>query len=471
MSKRAFGLGARARGVFFVVDLMMLDGTAVAQAQSQSAPLSSARKLSPESPGKDDGFGIAVELENGLAAVGAADAEREGNFAAGYVTVFRRSAQGDWQRGERLDAGAQVGEQAFFGAAFDLARDARGETLVVGASGEGNGKGAVYVFERKGTESVMTRKQRIVPESPEEFEAFGYAIELQGNTLVVGAPGNSDTQPESGACYVYGRDNADAPWSLVQRFKAPQPELVGDFCASVALQGDLLVVGAPLHEGGDRNQTDKGAVFIYRRGANQQWTLVTEIGANPSQIQERFGRSVLVVDDQIVVGATRSIGRRNERPVANAGALYFFDLNGQRATQTQKFQLSPSPTDTYFGFDLAGSDGRIVVGTSRRRDRTALEGRAYVMQKDPQSGEWAVSTTLVADASNDTDDLGFGTSVAMDQNTVLVGAPYGLVQANPLPREAGYVAHFELEPLTAPLLPFGALVLFGGGLVVLRRRA
>lgn len=235
----------------------------------------------------DDEFGAAISLSGETLAVGAPGESSDargvnpdplGNTASdsGAVYVFERSG-GSYRETAFLKA-SNAGADDEFGGCLAL----EGDTLAVGAVGEatagGDGtesnelapeSGAVYVFERAG--GVWSQVSYLKPTNPAEDYYFGAALALSGETLVVGALGDS-AQTRAGAVYVYRR--GDDGFGLVERMTAPLDQFDDRYGASVAITPTLLAVGAYGEGsdspgiGGDPTNNDTpgaGAVFLYAR--------------------------------------------------------------------------------------------------------------------------------------------------------------------------------------------------------------
>jgi hypothetical protein len=149
-----------------------------------------------------------------------------------------------------------------FGAA--LAID--GTTVVAGAPGtdpevSGSSTGAVYVFTLSA--ATLTLDQTLAASDASDFDAFGSALALSGDTLAIGAPGadpDQGTGNGTGAVYIFSR--AGGSWTEQTKLAST---LLGDgdsFGASVALAGDTLLVGA---SGDDARGNEAGAIYLFQR--------------------------------------------------------------------------------------------------------------------------------------------------------------------------------------------------------------
>ena len=242
------------------------------------------------SPAANDRFGGAVALSNdgNTLAVGAPGR----NADAGSAYVFVRSGTSWTEEDNRTASNAGAGDE--FGASVALSND--GNTLAVGAPFEdssvtginqpsnelASNSGAAYVFVR----SVASWNQEafVKASNTGAQDNFGRAVVLSndGNTLAVGAPGQDDTAPGSGAAYVFVR--SVATWDQEAFVKASNPDAQDAFGHSLALSGDgsTLAVGAYREAsnatviGGDQSNNsapDSGAVYVFLRSGttwNQQ---------------------------------------------------------------------------------------------------------------------------------------------------------------------------------------------------------
>lgn len=229
-------------------------------------------------------FGAAVALHDDVAVVGAPFHDAAGP-AAGAVFV-QRLVDGTWQP-EALLTVAQPTPTAFVG--HTLAFD--GSTLVTGATGPGDG--GVYVFHREVVDGrpAWTQEARLLPDAP--AADYGFCVDVDGDTLVVG------TFESLGRVFVYERDGGRWQQSDVLQ---PDDLLPGDaFGSALALCGDVLVVGAP------RSHVDAGPgrVFVFRR-VDGAWTGSGMLASDVPPLHGGFGYALALDDARCVVGAYES---------------------------------------------------------------------------------------------------------------------------------------------------------------------
>ncbi|MGB0534872.1 MAG: FG-GAP repeat protein, partial [Acholeplasmataceae bacterium] len=150
------------------------------------------------------------------------------------------------------------------GAAFDflgtsIAID--GTTLVVGAhtdddNNESN-SGSVYVYDLTKISGDDGFETKITASDGAAGDFFGWSVEIDGTTLVVGAYGDDDNGSSSGSVYVYDLSKTSGDDGFQTKI-TPSDGAAGDlFGQSVTIDGTTLVVGAYQD---DDNGSNSGSV-------------------------------------------------------------------------------------------------------------------------------------------------------------------------------------------------------------------
>lgn len=275
-----------------------------------------------------------------------------------------------------------------------------GDTIVVGAYDEDssatgvNGNeadnsaedsGAAYVFVRSG--NVWSQQAYLKASNTDICDWFGYLVAIDGDTIVVGAlwedssatgvNGNEsdNSADESGAVYVFTRSGT--VWSQQAYLKASNTDMYDSFGSSIAIDGDTIVVGASAESssatGINGNEADNsasysGAAYVFTRSGNV-WSQQAYLKASNTEVDDQFGSSVSISADTIVVGAVEessdAIGINGSEANNNApgsGAAYVFTRSG--TTWSQQAYLKASNTDAadWFGYSVAIDSDTIVVG-------------------------------------------------------------------------------------------------------------
>lgn len=368
-----------------------------------------------------DHFGIAVDISGDTIVVGASG-EASGVFGhpennaaeyAGAVYVFVRSA-GRWSQQAYLKAGnLAAGDQ--FG--NKLALD--GDTLVVGASKSSGepGKtpltssGSVYVFIRRNL--AWTQLALLKAANLGANDQFGAAVDISGNTIVVGAPfedsgfasnARDNSAEDAGAVYVFA--NNGQKWEQQAYLKAAQPGAGDQFGYAVAISSDAILVGAPNEASKDGNPDNNdlpfsGAAYVFTRAASG-WSQQAILKASNPGTKDYFGDSVALQADRILVGADLedSAARGLDGDQANAsadqaGAVYLFTRSAGAWSQQHYVKASDTRAGDAFGTSLAISQDLFLVGAFTESssltginaspdDNYALQsGAAYVFSLPP----------------------------------------------------------------------------------------
>jgi len=271
-------------------------------------------------------------------------------------------------------------------------------------------------------------------------EAFGFSVAISGNTAVVGAFAyNSYT----GRAYVFEYDETSNTFVQLAQLTASDAATDDSFGKSVAVDGDLIVIGAPQN---DDNGSNSGSAYVFKKPLSG-WTDVnetTKIIASDATAGYYFGTSVAISGDTVVVGAFGN----DSGGLYNSGAAYIFvkpPPNTTTATETAKITASDTANDDYFGSSVAISGDVIAVGSYLDDYNLSIinSGSVYVFEK-PLSGWITTTETAKLTASDATSDDNFGTSVAIDGDAIVIGALYDDVNLN---SNAGSTYVFE-KPLS-----------------------
>ena len=179
-----------------------------------------------------------------------------------------------------------------------------GNVVVTSATGQG---GAAYVFVKppSGWQN-MTQTARLTALGEIPTDIFGSSVAISGNVIVVGAPGTNQNQ---GAAYVFAKP-AGGWKDMTETAKLVASDGVpGDsFGERVAVSGSTAVVAAP--EATVGGNTLQGAAYVYAK-TTQEWSdsagrTYTEAGkltASDGTEVSFFGTGVAVSGDTVAVGA------------------------------------------------------------------------------------------------------------------------------------------------------------------------
>ncbi|MCP3995921.1 MAG: DUF11 domain-containing protein, partial [bacterium] len=236
--------------------------------------------------------------------------------------------------------------------------------------------------------------------------ALGNAVAISGDTLVSGADFGEGVVAGSGAVFVFERDGQN--WTQVQKLFADDGSFADIFGRSVAIDGDVIVVGASLDRLGSSSSTETGSAYVFAR-SGQSWFQQQKLIADDGAQNDNFGYAVAVEDETIVVTA-------HSDDVA-AGSAYVFVWDGTTWLQEQKLVALDREAQDVFGFSVDIDAGTIVIGAPRDDERDTWAGAAYVFT--PGGEGWVQAQKLFASDGGVED--GFGSAVDLNGNTLIVG--------------------------------------------------
>ncbi len=314
-----------------------------------------------------------------------------------------------------------------------------GDTLVVAAKGEDSASpgidgdqtddsnpnaGAVYVFVREA--GAWTQQAYIKPDVVSSFDSFGLSVALHADTLVVGAPSFGGGLPGTGIVYVFERTGTT--WAQTGTIE-PANEALDGFGGTVALEGHTLVVGAPFDDsdadGVDGDPTgggapNAGAAYVFER-VDGVWVEQAYLKAFPSVEDAYFGSAVDVDGDAVVVGADF------ENLVSGAVYTYRRDDAGTPGDRSddgwlaeQRLTEPPGGTGNpgSFGYSVAVDDDTLLVGAPCIDYN--FGGDAYLYRHTGQG--WSYDRRLVPPVSvGGLIGYAAGVGVALDQDVAVVG--------------------------------------------------
>jgi len=300
----------------------------------------------------------------------------------------------------------------------------------------------------------ITNPQYVIPSwfrlGPEIF--FGATLDAASSRVAVGAPGYVDDPLFSFLPTYFGavslfEQGAHGYWRQTIYKLGPVGDEDDAFGGSVALEGDVLIVGAPLEDSRsqgvdgdlfDNSLEDSGAAFVYERVNGSQWEKTAYLKASNPDAQDFFGARVATNGTYIAVSAPGEDGfgtgvqtgltaDQLDNSASSAGAVYLYQKTNGGWEQTAYIKASNTNAGDRFGTDIALSENALVVGA---------EGEDSLDPGDPldNSLDW-VGAAYVFNLSSDpvqeiayvkppnagTSEL-FGGAVAIHSDTLVVGA-------------------------------------------------
>ncbi|HND20012.1 MAG TPA: FG-GAP repeat protein, partial [Acidobacteriota bacterium] len=357
--------------------------------------------LTPSDTSTPADFGIDVTIYGNTIAVGA--------FlqGPGRVYIFNRTGT-TWSETQIL-TNPDLEPGAWFG--YSVAMNV--DTLAVGsewsAGPNNNDQGAAFIYVRSG--GVWTLQQKLVASDGASGDNLGYEIDIWGDYVVVGAPKNASITSQSGAAYVFVRTGTT--WNQQAKLIDPQGNGADLFGVCVSINGDTIAVGS--NEGdsatGQVENTGSAVVFV-RTGST--WTVQQRfIPPSGSVVPLGFGIGVCVYGNRLVIGSPSEI----VGSFTDHGACYVYSRSGSAWTLDSRLIPADGETLSLFGESIAMQGETLVIGSIG--DTIGAQqgyGSAYVYS----TCDWMQQAKNINADGAASDNL--GSSIAVSGSTVIVGA-------------------------------------------------
>ena len=290
-----------------------------------------------------------------------------------------------------------------------------GALAVVGARRDddaGVDSGAAFVFEWNGASWSQVKK--LLASDGAAGDQFGYSVAVDGDVIVVGAVDDDTVAVDAGSAYIFERD-LGGPDNWGERKKISGTLAGSSMGWTVIVKDDLAVVGAV-------DQTPGGAAYLLRRnlGGANNWGLVKMLTASDADDGDRFTRSAAISGDTLLIAADG-----NDDAGSSSGSAYVFERNlGGPDNWGERKKLTASDPDPVDHFGIAvGLVGDTAVIAAHMDDEAALNaGAVYVHERDEGGADnWGeVVKLMTSDAG--VADL-FGRSLGFCGDTFVAGAP------------------------------------------------
>ena len=327
-------------------------------------------------------------------------------FVAASLLAARPALAQQTELAKLVASDSNPGGQFGIGVAID------GDMAIVGSSHSSTGgvlAGAAYVFVRVG--GAWVEHQKLVASDGAMGDIFGWSVAMLGDVAIVGAPHNDQGGlAAAGAAYVFVRTGGT--WVEQQKLVASDSAAGDEFGRSISLSGDAIIIGTPYddHAGGVR----AGSAYVYTRTGGT-WVEQQKLVASDAAGGGQFGWSVSISGDAIVLGALHD----DHAGGLDAGSAYVFVRTGMTWVEQQKLVASDAAAGDFFGTSVSVSGDTAVIGSFLDDHAGGLQaGSSYVFVWTGTS--WVEHQKLVAS------DAGvaqwFGSSVSMSVDTIVCGS-------------------------------------------------
>jgi len=246
---------------------------------------------------------------------------------------------------------------------FGLSVSIDGDYAIIGAYHSNTG--SAYIFKRTG--KTWTEEQKLTASDGTAGDSFGLAVSIEGNYAIVGAYHDDSL---TGSAYVFKR--SDSSWVQEDKLTASDGATGDQFGSSVSINGDYVIIGA---YGDDSNGIDAGSAYIFKRtGTN--WNEEDKLLASDSSSQDKFGISVSIDEDYVIIGAYGDGDNGG-----HAGSAYIFKRTGTTWTQQNKLLASDGAPSDYFGRPVSINGDYAIIGAYGNDDNGDESGSAYIFKK------------------------------------------------------------------------------------------
>ncbi len=331
-----------------------------------------------------DNFGLAVSLNGDHAIIGAPDDDANGEDS-GSAYIFKKQGA-TWGEQQKLVPGdGEAGDH--FGSSLSIS----GDYAIVGAPREtttGYNSGAAYIFKREN--ETWTEQVKLISSDNQEYDLFGGSVSINGDYAIASG---------GGTAYVFKRDGV--AWTEQTKLDSGS--------GPVHLSGEYAIIGS---SGDSENGLNRGAAYIYKRN-DDQWTRQAKIfGSGSDQVEYNFGQSVATNGEYAVVGAYAHAGQDYD-----SGAIHIFKREGTRWLKHQRLTASDRHMFQDFGESVSMSGDYIAVGAPGDSYNTQFFGAAYIYKKIGNT--WTEQKKYIA--GDQMEHMGFGHSVYLDNDHIIIG--------------------------------------------------
>ena len=376
------------------------DGPAPHAGGRQAALTVTPAKLLASDGSPHDWFGTAVAI-SGITAIAGAYGDDPKGKDSGSAYIYARSGSAWKQQAKLVPTDGAAGD--YFGVSVAIS----GDTAVMGAYSNDTRAidgGAAWVFVRSG--STWTQQAKLTASDTAVNDSFGSSAALDGDTALIGCIGHDHKGYHSGSAYVFVRSGTT--WKQQAKLTASDGDFSDWFGNSVAIDGDVVLIGAPRN---DDKGSNSGSAYVYVRSGTA-WTQQTKIIPNDGAKDDQFGMQVSLS------GHTALLGSMDDDRGTDSGAAYVYTRSGSTWKQQAKLTANDGVANHHLSLDVALSKDRALVGAPYDATRGYHSGAAYVFERTGTAWKQVIKLT----ASDGIADDDFGGAVSLIDEHLLVSA-------------------------------------------------
>lgn len=369
-----------------------------------AGPIAEDSKIMPADLAQDDRFGYSIDADEGIAAIGSRLHDGPA-LNSGAVYLYDTSTGAQLRKVLVPDSSQGSG----FGNAVAIEMSSLSHYLLVGKEqdrDEGIDAGAVYVFN---ADTGAFQNKIRTPDGG--GSKFGATVAIEGDIAVIGAPESNINGTRSGRAFIYDLSTG----SLLHTLEAQTPQSNALFGCSVDISDGLVIIGARRET---PNGPNSGSAYVFNA---QSGLMLARFTAPDNDEGDQFGNAVAIANPVAIVGALAE-GENG----ANAGAAYVYCLDEPtKPMMTQKLIAPDGAPGDEFGVDVDlqpfKTSYHAVVGSWKSDIGEIDTGAAYRFELLEDGSLFSFEKLIASDAN---EDAFLGQSVALGLNgRVFTGAP------------------------------------------------
>ncbi len=322
----------------------------------------------------DDWFGSSVDVNGDVAVIGSGrDDDDETTFR---VHILRYDGKA-WNNEQLVELPVTSVPNWVVNQPYPVAIS--GDVIIAGVHGLPTDPiiGEVRVLRYDG--GAWEQEAVIVPSDGAAHDHFGFSVAIDGGVMIVGSPADDDNGNVSGSAYIFRYDVDGENWVEEAKLLASDGDEEDQFGWSVALRGDLAVVGANRDEA---KGMGLGSAYVFRFDPDTV-TWIEEAKLQAADVTVGWlGSAVAIGEDLVVAGAEGSAGNG-----PSEGAAYLFRKRGTRWLEEAKFFGSDGAMWGFFAKTLAITGDRLFVGAPHDDDNGEWSGSVYMFDLEPSLGD------------------------------------------------------------------------------------
>jgi len=280
-----------------------------------------------------------------------------------------------------------------------------GDIAVIGAPGLSSDNGQACLYQYSAEKWSLLSCLSPSSENSATIQQFGRAVAISGDLVVIGA--EKQSQGKKGVAYIYQRQGDS--WSLQAELNSPETNKNDNFASTLSVTGNYIAIGSQ-----GIAASHIGQVHLFKN-TDLGWIEDTVITPNSTFKSARFGSSVMLADDYLIIGD-------DDHGRAHEGSAYIYhqqegiwnlqaSLKGGDITKGAKFASSVAISKHY-----AVVGARLENNPSIKKHKKS--GAAYVYKRTGKL--WTNQAKLLASDAAQGDS--FGASVAIFDDHLVIGA-------------------------------------------------